>query len=149
VSKVVYGFDPGVTTGWAKFDQDGDDATLTAWGDFKFQELESALDSLDLPDLVVVEAFKTRAATAHLGTKAEVKQTIECEGIIKSWARRHKAEVIEQTNQIKKIAEKMTNVSPPSKHSQSHKVDAYNHAMYHMIRNEMAKSELAKRGGKP
>lgn len=149
MSLVVYGFDPGVTTGWAKFFQDGDDANLVAWGDFKFQDLEDSLDALELPDIVVIEKYHTRAATAHLGTKKEVKTTIECEGVIKSWARRNGATIIEQLNQIKPIAEKMTNVTPPSKHSQSHRVDAYNHAMYYMIRNEMALSQLAKQGGKP
>jgi hypothetical protein len=149
MTKVVYGFDPGVTTGWAVFLQDGDDATLTGWGDFKFQDLETELDNMRKPDLIIIEKYHTRHATAHLGTKKEVKTTIECEGIIKSWARRHGAEIVEQLNTIKSIAEKMTNVTPPSKHSQSHKVDAYNHAMYYMIRKEMAKSQLARQGGKP
>lgn len=146
---IVYGFDPGVTTGWAQFKQEGDDADIISWGDFPFQDLEDELDKMPAPELVIIESYKTRAATAHLGTKKEVKTTIEVEGIIKSWARRHKAKVVEQPNTIKAIAQRLTQVMPPSRHSLSHKVDAYNHAMYYMINNEMALSQLAKQGGKP
>lgn len=153
---IVVGFDPGSTTGWAAFDtrKEGDKiapANMLGYGQEKFLNLIENIEGEDAirgADVVVIESFQLlpHKAQKMIGNRFEVIQAI---GICKSYAKRHKATIVEQPPTIKKIAEKWTGIIPPPNHAQSHWVDAANHAKYWMIRNGLDLSELEKRGGKP
>lgn len=153
---IVVGFDPGVTTGWAGFDtkKDGPNvlpADMVGYGQVRFEELIADLENepkIYGADIVVIESFQLLPSKAQklIGSKFE---TIQAIGIIKSWAKRHGAKIVEQPPTIKKIAEKQTQIFPPKNHGQSHWVDAVNHAKYWMIKNNLDLTELAKRGGNP
>ena len=141
---ITVAFDPGLTTGWAVFD----DGKLVNKGQTKFLELLTELDGLPVPNLVVYEDFQLlpHKAKAQIGSKFE---TIQAIGMIKAYAHKHKCGVVVQRPGVKKIAEKWTGVRPPKNHAQSHWVDAFNHGAYHLIKNGLMQSLLEEQGGKP
>lgn len=148
---IVVGFDPGETTGWAGFEtsNNGEEAKMIGYGQEKFSNLIDALENekrIIPPDVVVIEIFQLlpHKAQKMIGQRF---LTIEAQGIIRSWAKRHKAKIVEQRPTIKPIAEKWTHIIPPSNHSQSHWIDAVNHAKYWMIKNELDLTQLQKQNG--
>jgi hypothetical protein len=47
-----------------------------------------------------------------------------------------------QGSDIKPMAEKFTQVKPPSDHAESHKIDAFNHGAYYLINKGIRKTAL-------
>lgn len=143
---IIVAFDPGETTGVCIFEQGDGNATPIKYNQIKFSGLLDYLEDGPAPDLIVIEDFQLlpHKAMAQIGSKFE---TIQAIGMCKSYAHRHRAKVVEQSPRIKKIAEKWTGVNPPSNHKEGHWIDAYNHGMYYMIKNNLAKSQLELQGG--
>lgn len=140
---IVIGFDPGETTGVCVFEQEGNDAVPVKYANVPFLQLHEWLDSAPKPDVVVIEDYKilSHKAMAHIGSKLETVQAI---GIISAYRYKHRAKEVKQPADIKPIAEKFTQVTPPKKHSEGHWVDAFNHAMYWMINEGLARTQLDK-----
>ena len=65
-------------------------------------------------------------------------------GIIKSYASRHDIPTVNQSPQILKQAEMMTQMKMPSDHSQSHWVSAHLHAQWYFIKNKYKQVEMDK-----
>jgi hypothetical protein len=147
---IVVGFDPGETTGWAALDADtGRDATFIGMGQVRYSNLIETLEEMALvPDVVVIEIFQLlpHKAQKMAGSKF---LTIEAQGMIRSWARRHGAKEVNQKPTIKPSAEKFTQVKAPSNHAHSHQIDAFNHAKYWLITNGHDRSQLEKQEGSP
>lgn len=138
---IISGFDPGLTTGYCVFESESGKATPLAYNQFKFDDIIAVLDDLQPPDIVVIEDFQLlpHKAKAQIGSKFETIQVI---GMLKIWAHKYNAKVELQSPTIKNIAQMWTQVKPVGAHANSHWVDAYNHAMYYMIKNNMAKTQL-------
>jgi hypothetical protein len=137
-------FDPGKMTGWATFNNDG---SVLAMGQVTIEELITLVDQLVLNnDLVLIKAviyedfiiFKHKAR--HLvGSRVEASQAI---GIIKSLAQRTGAELVMQGSDIKPMAQKFTQIYPVGSHSESHKIDAFNHGAWYLINKGIRKTAL-------
>lgn len=134
-------FDPGETTGWAEFNDEGE---CKAYGQLSFDELIAKCeDWRGTPELktVIIEEFVVfnHKARKFAGSRMKTSQAI---GIIKSMAHANGAKVVEQPANIKPIAQKWTQIKPPSDHSQSHWVDAFNHGAYYLIKQNIRKTYL-------
>jgi hypothetical protein len=140
---IVIGFDPGETTGVCVLKQKDGDAQPQQYANIKFLELMDWLDQWPHPDLVVIEDFQLLPHKAQklAGSRFE---TIQAIGIIKAYAHRAKARVIIQSPTVKGIAERWTQVPAPKNHAEGHWVDGFNHAMYYLINEKLAKSALQK-----
>ena len=135
---ITAAFDPGLTTGYVIFDND----KPFKYGQVKFLELVTLVESLPTPDVVVYENFELfkHKAKQQIGSKFETVQAI---GIIISWCKRNGADLIEQRPTIKPIAQKWTGMVPTGSHNtNSHWIDAYNHGMYYLCRQGIAKTLL-------
>lgn len=130
-------FDPGLTTGWCSFDENGN---AIEWGQVSLTELMDMCATVQ-PEIVLYEDWLlfTHKARKMAGSRMESSQAI---GIIKAMARRVAAELVVQGSDIKTTAEKMTQMKPPSDHSQSHWVDAFNHGAYWLINQGKRKTYL-------
>lgn len=132
--------DPGRTTGWAVF---GKEAQLMKYGQASMADvvnLDELIDEWDISH-VVCEDFKLfrHRAGQQSGSRMEAPQVI---GMAKGWAAKRKCEFILQAPSIKPIAEKWSRQTPPSDHSQSHWVDAYNHGFYYLVSLGLRKSVM-------
>jgi hypothetical protein len=134
-------FDPGLSTGWASFNQEGE---ITSKGILRgLDELISFLsDREDYPDVVIYEGYRVfgHKAKAHIGSKVEAVQAI---GMIKVYASRWKAEIVEQPSSILSIAQLWSGVRLPSNHDKSHDIAAYNHGVYYLQKSGIRKSRLS------
>ena len=137
-------FDPGETTGWASFSNDGNIADK---GQLNFNDLCSFLDNYCFPiEAVICEDFriKRQKAKAFIGNRME---TIQAIGAIRAFASRQKVPYILQDSGIKSIAEKWTGVSTKGlPHSQTHWIDAFNHGAYYLVRQGIRKTRLEDNG---
>lgn len=137
-------YDPGKTTGWARFSDAGD---AVSYGQVDLEELMDHLDEMAATGepiiAVIVEdwlLFKKKAAQ-QVGSRMEASQAI---GILKKFAKDVDAEFILQPSNIKSIAQKWTQLKPVGSHSQSHWVDAFNHGAYYLINAGIRKTQLEK-----
>lgn len=141
---ITVSFDPGLMTGWSVFEND----KLINKGQTKFLDMLSELDNLPKPDIVVYEDFQLlpHKAKAQIGSRFE---TIQAIGMIKSYAHKYKAKVVNQRPGIMPIAEKWTGVKRMKNHAEGHWVCAFLHGSYYLIKEGYAKSQLELQEGKP
>ena len=141
---ITVAFDPGLVTGWAVFK----DGKVIQKGQTQFLNLLSTLDVLYVPDVVVYEDFQLlpHKAKAQIGSRFE---TIQAIGMIKAFAHKHKAKIVNQRPGIMPIAERWTGVKRMKNHAEGHWVCAYLHGSYWLIKEGHAKSRLEMQGGKP
>ena len=98
-------------------------------------------DKYDYDNIVIVyenfKLFKGRAIQQS-GSSMEASQAI---GQLKMVAAQNRWKIYDQPPSIKPIAQKWSGSKPPKNHSQSHQIDAYNHGVYWLIRNNMRRIE--------
>lgn len=134
---IAIGFDPGKTTGYAIFNNGVPGAIGQCDG---LDELTDFLEGPLLrptPDLIVMEKYALWKwlAVEQSGSKMEVAQA---EGIIKSFARRNRVELIEQAPSVLGNAKLWTGVNhKQGNHAFSHWKSAYNHMYFYLIENGM------------
>ena len=127
--------DPGHTTGWATFDEDGNSSAV---GQVKGLEgLHTFLSNITPhPEIIIFENFKLFGwkAAQQSGSQLETVQAI---GVIKAacfgWGRIP----FDQNPNIKPIAERYSGVKANKNHAESHKDDAYNHGIYYLVTNKL------------
>ena len=132
--------DPGGMNGLAWYDED---YNMVAFAHVKLADLPEWLESHSTtPTLIVYENFKLwkHRALQQSGSDLPAAQGI---GIIKSYASRHGIETVNQSPQILKQAEMMTQMKMPADHSQSHWVSAHLHAQWYFIKNGYKQVEMA------
>lgn len=133
-------FDPGKVTGWAIFDGMGQ---VLNTGQANLDELIDLTEEFaKMPvGAVIYESFVLfkHKARQQTGSKMEASQAI---GIIKAFARKTDATLVEQDPTIKSLAQKWTQLKPIGDHAQSHWVDAFNHGAYWLIRQGIRKTAL-------
>lgn len=132
---LVAAFDPGLGTGYVLFT---DGKPTTTDNIYSIEALTDYIENLPRVDLIIMEKYMLFKwlALQQSGSKMEVAQA---EGVILSWARRNKIEVIEQSPQILAIARMWTKVDErKGQHSKMHWKSALNHGMYWLILNNMA-----------
>ena len=134
---ILDAFDPGVTTGWARFI----DGELKYWNQLVgLDALTDHLESLSpkaKADIIVMEKYALFKwlALQQSGSKMEVAQA---EGIIKSYVRRNAIRLVEQSPQILSIAKLWSKVDhSKGSHGFSHWKSALNHGYYYLVSNKM------------
>lgn len=137
---MLLAFDPGETTGWALFKDDG---VFLGFGQVKYgEELYTSLDGFTDINTVVIEKFTLYKHKAKQQSGSEMK-TSQVIGIIKTYARNWGAEVVEQPASIKPIAEKFSGLqASKGSHKNSHHKDAFNHAIYYFISKGILKNRI-------
>ena len=134
--------DPGITSGYAFFDDNGKPTDL---GDVK--GVNEFLDFLDditpSPLVIIVESYVIRRyqVRENAGSKQETLQVI---GAIKRYGYRRHIPVIEQDNQKKVIGYKYLGMKPSPNHRLTHRTDALAHGQYYLQSRGIVKSRLAK-----
>jgi len=129
--------DPGKHVGWAIFENGTVKDLGAISGVEKFDEWLHEVPAKYGPvDVVVMEDFRLfrHKAQQQIGSRFEASQVI---GLVTSWARRNKAELVMQNADILGIAPKWSKMPMPKDHSKSHHVSAYNHAFYYLVTNDM------------
>jgi hypothetical protein len=135
--------DPGNTTGYAYFDSKG---VINEWDQIPggVEGMVGFMMDWHKPlDTLVVEDYRVRGDVQ--GLKANVGgqlETVQVIGALKAWAFNTKWEFILQAPQLKRMGEKYSNLRPTGAHNNnSHKVDAYNHGYYWLVKNKLIAPE--------
>lgn len=132
-------FDPGITTGWAQFNAKGE---LKGLGQVDILGLYAMLEALYIRQhplqAVIVEDYKLfqHKAMQQSGSRLE---TVKVIGALEAFAHRAGVALVLQPPTIKRIAEKWSGMKPPSNHSISHQIDAYNHGYYYLVNHKVVK----------
>lgn len=138
---ILIAFDPGKTTGVAKFVHgEVQEMNQIHIDDFpKF--MDRVRDECQGEVVFLFENFRLFSwkAKQQSGSTMEASQII---GMIKMVAAGMGADIQEQSPQIKPVAQKWTGVIPPKNHANSHQVDAYNHGVYWLISKGMRRIEV-------
>lgn len=118
--------DPGHTTGYAVFDDNGNGVENAEVFDRK-----GVYDLLDRvkPDVIIMEDWITKQGVALGGDKLETVRVI---GAVEYWAYSHGATVVLQPNTVKSIAYRWAGISKPKTKALEHKADAYVHGVYYL-----------------
>src|SRR6478735_1980723 len=130
--------DPGIHNGWAVFEKGviKDLGSVDGVEAFDVWLHNVVPDKYGHIDVVVIEDFRLFRGKAkqQIGSRFETVQVI---GLVQSWARRNKAELVKQGSDILAIAPKWSKMPMPKNHANSHHVSAYNHAFYYLVKNDM------------
>lgn len=142
-SKITYlAVDPGETSGWATFDENGEVISL---GQVKgFDEFGDFLDTFDTqpPKVVIVEAYRVREQNKNFGSKVPTIQVI---GMLRRKTKKvWNAEFVEQESHIKTVGYMWAGLKPESNHAKSHKFDAFVHGVWYLQKNGIRQSRLAR-----
>ena len=124
--------DPGDTTGYAIFHEDGE-LHLKGQADFdKFLDflLKNSFDS------IVVEDYRLRKGKQAQQTGSRF-QAVQVIGALKYIARQEKIPFELASVQAKTLGSMYSGVKPPSNHKLSHEIDAYNIGIYWLVDNKI------------
>jgi len=144
MSKSIYAFDPGDTTGWSRLAWH--DGTELEHGMVKFPDMPGFLYDRDLDEVVAVvcEDFRLfqHKAIQQSGSKFDAVAVI---GMLRLWVYPFSNQLHLQPPSIKPIAERLSGRKPKGAHNKSHDVDAYNHGIYYLKQLGNFKTELERR----
>lgn len=136
-------FDPGPTTGVARFNNRGDCLEVDQVVLDDLTEYLEAIPTQTITIAIMEEyiqlPYKYKALTARKTNKLEVAQA---EGIIVSWCKRKGIHLVKQPASILPIAQKWTQIRLPRDHSISHGPAARLHGEYYLIDKGIKKSIL-------
>lgn len=141
-ARYYLGFDPGITTGYAVFNEQFQPVDL---GQLSFNALCGVLDSDDPyfkdPIKLVVEDYMIypNKAKAHAGSRVQTRDAI---GAIRAYARRKGVQIVFQGADKLDIALRYAGVTMPSDHSLTHKWSAYAHLYYYLVTQGLLKTAL-------
>ena len=132
--------DPGGMNGVCWWDEEP--PKMQAFDQIKLQDLPMWLHEFKpVPDIIVYENFKLwkHRALQQSGSDLPAAQAI---GMIKSYASIYGIEMFDQSPQILKSAEMMSQMKMPKDHSESHWVSAYLHGYWWLVKNGHKKVEM-------
>lgn len=133
-------FDPGGTTGWCKFSDEG---YPLDWGQDTFDELIDHCDewAKEQWDAIIYEDFVLwgHKAKQQTGSRMPASQAI---GIIKTLIRKTGAEAVVQDSSILQRAQQWTQKFPTGAHADTHWIMAYNHGSFYLINKGIRKTAL-------
>lgn len=123
-----YAFDPGETTGWARFE----DGRLTDFGYEKFEDFHNFLLTL-APDLYVVEDYIIRPYTVQKGYSHQWNKghTLRVIGAIELHGTILDIKVVKQQPSIKSAMAAQSGLNTKLSSKFRHSVDAILHGMYY------------------
>lgn len=125
--------DPGDTTGYALFYDDGE-LYVKNQGDF-IHVMEMLQNTIHI-EHIVVEDYRLRAGKQAQQTGSRF-QAVQVIGALKYHAYLHNIGFELATVQAKTLGSMYSGVKPPSDHKKSHEVDAYNIGIYWLVTNNV------------
>lgn len=125
--------DPGDTTGYALFYDDGE-LYVKNQGDF-LHVMEMLQNTLHI-ERIVVEDYRLRAGKQAQQTGSRF-QAVQVIGALKYHAFLHDIPFELATVQAKTLGSMYSGVKPPSDHKKSHEIDAYNIGIYWLVDNKV------------
>ena len=132
-SNYTIALDPGETTGWATFHENGFPSdTGHVSGDVVgvADLLWGGVFELP-PKAVVFETYRIQDAKAHQFSTVPTLQVI---GAIRAYAHIHGAKLVGQEPGIKSSAVKFSGIVPEGRHETQHWVDGFNHGFFYLQR---------------
>jgi len=127
--------DPGGTTGYASFNEDGN---LEDMGEvFDRDSLRELLGNTG-PSLVICEDWKTNP---HIRFGNDKMETVRVIGQIEEWCSVNNVSLVLQPNTIKPIAYRWAGKKQSRNKALSHRLDAYVHGVYYLQRNGIRKPQ--------
>ena len=142
-TECVLGIDPGDMTGMCLLNKYGGEIVTS--GQYRADAMPGVLENLFSMyniTMIVYEEFILYAgrAQAQTGSRFFASQVI---GMLKYVSYLNgDIPMVVQPAQTLRTAEKLTGLTPPSNHAQSHWIDAYNHAAYYLINRKLMLSQL-------
>lgn len=145
--------DPGLSTGYATFDANGD---LITFGTLKggSEDLypflrrlvfKLALDfSLEYKLDVIIEDYKLYPWKA-MSQVWDSLETVRLIGAVQFWANLHEFPVHLQEPNVKGIAYKWAGISVPKNHALSHETDAFVHGVYYLQKAGIRRPQQGKK----
>lgn len=130
--------DPGITSGWAEFDDHG---SVLAYGQFHIREVTEKLRELCHEDLlgVIVEDYKNHPWAKQRSW--ERNDTSKLIGRIEMICGLRQIPMILQPNTVRAIGYKFAGLDEqPTNHSISHQFDAVAHGVYWLVTNNIRKA---------
>lgn len=135
--------DPGETTGWAIFKQDG---SLDDYGQAEGLDFFSGwLEFLDpKPSLLICEEWILNPNISQGGSRQETVQVI---GVIRSYGLRNGIDIEWQSPSRKPAGYAWAGIKPlpKSQHAQSHQYDAIAHGTYYLVSNKIIPTALERK----
>lgn len=124
--------DPGDTTGYAVFEEDGE------FVDKGQADFDKFLDFLMASTFtrIVVEDYRLRKGKQAQQTGSRF-QAVQVIGALKYLARQEHIGIELVNVQAKTLGSMYSGVKPPSDHKKSHEVDAYNIGIYWLVANDI------------
>jgi len=128
---VILAIDPGETSGFARFEDDG---AFAYRGQLAFDPMLDALAVVTGVTTFVLETYTHDPGRQKRGSTFKTVQVI---GAIKLRARQLGAEVITVGREAKSMGAIYTGEQPPANHKKSHEVDAQNLGTYWLVQQEI------------
>ena len=124
--------DPGDTTGYAVFEEDGE------FVDKGQADFDKFLDFLMASTFtrIVVEDYRLRKGKQAQQTGSRF-QAVQVIGALKYLARQERIGIDLVNVQAKTLGSMYSGVKPPSDHKKSHEIDAYNIGIYWLVANDI------------
>lgn len=121
--------DPGMTTGFAIFSEEGEIIWI---GEKDMSRMDEWLETLGGDfKAIILESYSLYPHVPQMYSKMETVQVI---GKIKSWAHKRGIPIVEQAPELRKIGYKYMGKKIPSKKADSHRLDALAHGVYFLQR---------------
>lgn len=134
---VYVAIDPGLTTGYALYDEAG---RMLDMGSFKGtpENVIEFFGRIPNIDVAIVEEYKIypHKMHQHVGSKVETIQVI---GMVKTCAANIGADVVEQQSSVKPIGYNYLGKKPPSNKKRSHMWDAHAHGTFYLVSKGIVK----------
>lgn len=145
---MIYAFDPGDTTGWARLRYE--DGYLYESGSVPFRDmcefLTTRSEDLNRAEAIICEDWRLFGNKAKQMVGSDFK-AIQVIGMLQLWIHPWTdVPFVLQPPNIKSIAEKFSGIKPTGTHDKSHHIDAMNHGIYWLKSKGHYLTELERRG---
>jgi hypothetical protein len=133
---VYISFDPGLTTGYAVFRDDGSlirSGSVYAKENYQLYEFLQEVNAFQLK-VIIIEDYRLFPWKSKAQSWDRL-DTVRYIGAIQYWAYLHGVPTVEQAPNIKGIAYRWAGISPPKNHAMSHEPDAFVHGVYYLQSN--------------
>lgn len=135
--------DPGHTSGWATFNDEGD---MLEFGQFKMEKIMDELPELLHENLIMVVVEDYRNHGWMQQKKWSRNETSKIIGKIEMLAGMRNVPITLQSNTVKGIGQMWAGIDPPKNHAISHKFDAVGHGVYYLQSNGIRPVGRAQKG---
>lgn len=121
--------DPGLTVGWATFDEAGNGITM---GQVRMEQFYDMLVGCKSQVIIMEDYMKNPQHFKHVERDWSKLETVRVIGAVEFYCKLTGKQLVEQPNTIKPIAYMWAGLQPSKNHKISHEQDAYVHGVYYL-----------------